>query len=321
VFGDSDKVEVGDVALAIGNPFGIGQTVTKGIVSATGRGGMGIEDYEDFIQTDASINPGNSGGALVDAEGRLVGINTAILSRTGGNHGVGFAVPSNQARYVMDALIKDGKVARGFLGVSIQDVTPELAAQFKLKEAKGALVSDVTESSAAENAGVRSGDIITEFDGKPVSDSRQLKLMVGHTSPGAKVDLKIMREGKEKSLKLTLKHLDGPAVASAKSTRAPDSGEALKGVAVSDITPAMRRQFQLPAGVKGALITEVDPSSVAQDAGLQAGMVIQEINRQTVNSAEDAVRLTSNVKERKTLVKIWFNGGSRFILVNEEKNS
>jgi len=180
---DSDKVEVGDVVLAIGNPFGIGQTVTSGIVSATGRGGTLGLDYEDFIQTDAAINPGNSGGALVDADGRLIAINTAILSRSGGNQGIGFAIPVNLARDVMDSLIKEGHVTRGYLGVMIQDVTPALAKEFKLKDEKGALVSDVTPNSPAEKAGLQDGDIITEFNGKQVSDSRHLKLEVGRTHP------------------------------------------------------------------------------------------------------------------------------------------
>src|SRR5256885_16170393 len=187
-FADSDKLEVGDVVLALGNPFGIGQTVTMGIVSATGRGGMGIEDYEDFIQTDAAINPGNSGGALVDAEGRLIGLNTAILSRSGGSQGVGFAIPANLARSVMDQLIEKGKVERGFLGVGIQDLTPELARQFNVPDnASGALVGEVTEKSAAAEAGLKSGDVITELNGTPVKDSRNLRLMVGRLAPGDKV--------------------------------------------------------------------------------------------------------------------------------------
>ena len=195
-FADSDKIDVGDVVLALGNPFGIGQTVTMGIVSATGRGGMGIEDYEDFIQTDAAINPGNSGGALVDAEGRLIGLNTAILSRSGGNQGVGFAIPANLARSVMDQLIEKGKIERGFLGVGIKDLTPELARQFKAPDnAGGALVTQLEDRSAAAEAGVQSGDVIIELNGTPVKDRRNLQLMVGRLSPGDKVSLKVLRDG------------------------------------------------------------------------------------------------------------------------------
>ena len=183
---DSDKVEVGDVVLAIGNPFGIGQTVTTGIVSAKGRGNMGL-DYEDFIQTDAAINPGNSGGALVDADGRLVGINTAILSRSGGNQGIGFAIPVNLARDVMGSLVKDGHVTRGYLGVMIQDLTPALAKEFKLKDNTGALIGDVTPKGPADKAGLKSGDLLVEFNGKKVTDSRHLKLEVARTHPGETV--------------------------------------------------------------------------------------------------------------------------------------
>ena len=179
---DSDKVEVGDVVLAIGNPFGIGQTVTTGIVSAKGRGNMGL-DYEDFIQTDASINPGNSGGALVDADGRLIGINTAMLSESGGSQGIGFAIPVNLARDVMGSLITDGHVTRGYLGVMIQDVTPALAKEFKLKDNTGALVGDVTPKGPADKAGLKSGDLVVEFNGKKVADSRHLKLEVASTHP------------------------------------------------------------------------------------------------------------------------------------------
>src|SRR6266436_3064080 len=180
-FADSDKIEVGDVVLALGNPFGIGQTVTMGIVSAVGRGGMHIEDYEDFIQTDAAINPGNSGGPLVDAEGRLIGINTAILSRSGGNQGIGFAIPANQARNVMEGLVKDGHVVRSYLGVNIQDLTPALAKEFDLQNTSGVVVSDVVPKSPADKAGFKAGDVITDFNGKPVQDSRHLKMQTSQT--------------------------------------------------------------------------------------------------------------------------------------------
>src|SRR5437667_6902758 len=206
---DSDKVEVGDVVLAIGNPFGIGQTVTTGIAAATGRAGAVGLDYEDFIQTDAAINPGNSGGALVDAEGRLIGINTAILSRSGGNQGIGFAIPVNLARDVMESLVKDGHVTRGYLGVMIQDVTPDLAKEFKLKDSNGALVGDVTPKSPAEKAGLKNGDIIVEFNGKKVTDSRHLKLEVARVKPGESVPLKVLRDGSTKTHNKAVKDMPG----------------------------------------------------------------------------------------------------------------
>ncbi|MGZ8921352.1 MAG: Do family serine endopeptidase, partial [Limisphaerales bacterium] len=199
---NSDQLLVGDVVLAVGNPFGIGQTVTMGIVSATGRATLGLE-YEDFIQTDAAINMGNSGGALVDAEGRLVGINTAILSRTGGNQGIGFAVPVNLARYVMENLIEHGRVVRGFMGVNIQDISPGLAEKFELKDREGALIAEVTPDSPAAEAGLENGDVILEFNGKEVRDSRNLKLQVAQTGPEKEVPVKISRDGKIKELQVT----------------------------------------------------------------------------------------------------------------------
>jgi serine protease Do len=204
VFGDSSKIEVGDVTIAIGDPFGVGQTVTQGIVSAKDRGGIGIANYEDFIQTDASINPGNSGGALVDAEGRLVGLNTAILSRTGGNQGIGFAVPVNLARYVMEQIVVDGKVTRGYLGVKIQPLTQDLAKQSNLTERKGALIAEVTPGSPGDHAGLKPGDIVKEFDGKPVTNSLRLQLMVAEKVPGSEVTLKVIRQGKEQTLTVKL---------------------------------------------------------------------------------------------------------------------
>src|SRR5437588_163508 len=221
---DSDKVEVGDVVLAVGNPFGIGQTVTSGIVSATGRAGAIGLDYEDFIQTDAAINPGNSGGALVDSEGRLIGINTAILSRTGGNNGIGFAIPSNLARDVMTSLIRDGKVTRGFMGVRIQDVDPKLAHEFKLKENTGALVGEVTPKSPAEKAGLEAGDIIEDFNGKKVTDSHHLKLEVARVAPGTKVPVTVLRDGSTKHLEVTIKELPGTETLS-KNDSKKDSDE------------------------------------------------------------------------------------------------
>lgn len=318
--GDSDKLEVGDVVLAVGNPFGIGQTVTMGIVSATGRGGIGIEEYEDFIQTDAAINPGNSGGALVDAEGRLVGINTAILSRTGGNMGVGFAVPVNLARNIMDRLLKDGKVTRGYLGIQMGELTPDLAREFKAPEGGGVLVDDVIEKSAAADAGIKPGDIITEINGKPVKERRELKLLVGEHSPGGKVTVKLFRDGKEKNLTVTLKDLPPELAGTTPSAGgAQDESDALNGVTVGDIDANARTQFKLPKDLKGALITQVDPDSASYDAGLREGDVILEINRKPVTNAEEAVELSKKVQGNRTLVRVWSGGGVRFLVVDETK--
>jgi serine protease Do len=314
---DSDKIEIGDVVLAIGNPFGIGQTVTTGIVSAKGRANMGL-DYEDFIQTDAAINPGNSGGALVDADGRLVGINTAILSRSGGNQGIGFAVPTNLARDVMQSLIKDGHVTRGYLGITIQDVTPALAKEFKLKEKSGALVSDVTPRSPAEKAGLKSGDLLVEFNGKPVADSRHLKLEVARTHPGQTVPVKILRDGASKTIEVAVKTLPGTEQLAKAEKSGEDTGT-LNGVGVANLDDRTRQQFDVPKNVTGAVITEVKPDSAAAEAGLKPGDVIQEINRKHVPDAATAVQLTENASDKTTLLRIWRDGGSRFVVVDESK--
>ena len=309
---------VGDVVLAIGNPFGIGQTVTTGIVSAKGRANMGL-DYEDFIQTDAAINPGNSGGALVDAYGRLVGINTAILSRSGGNQGIGFAIPVKLANSVMDSLVKDGRVTRSYIGVMIQDMTPALARQFGVKENTGALVGEVKPNDPADKAGLKSGDVLVEFDGRPVNDGRNLRLQVAQGKPGSTVNVKVMRDGKARTLKLTLKELPGDKQLAGQSKHDGDNQEALAGVAVTDLDTATRQQFGIPADVKGVVVAEVEPGSAAYEAGLRPGSVIQEINRQPVKTAEDAIKLTENVKDKTTLLRVWNKGGSRYVVVDESK--
>ncbi len=316
---DSDKAQVGDICLAIGNPFGIGQTVTMGIVSATGRGGLGT-DYEDFIQTDAAINPGNSGGALVDAEGRLIGINTAILSRSGGYQGIGFAVPINLARTVMTSLITSGRVVRGYLGVMIQDVTPALAQEFNLSSDKGALVGDVSPHSPAERAGLKSGDVIEEFNNKPVTDSRHLKLQVAETAPGSHVPVKVLRDGRQETLNVTVKELPGEKVAKADNGDNNNS-DTLNGVTVGDLDSTTRSRLGVPGSLKGAVVTNIDQDSASYEAGLRVGDVIQEINRKPVDTADDAVKLTENVKDKHVLLKVWSKsgglGGSHYLVVEE----
>ncbi len=316
---DSDNVQVGDVVLAIGNPFGVGQTVTTGIVSATGRGNLGIEDYEDFIQTDAAINPGNSGGALVDVEGRLIGINTAIFSRSGGNQGIGFAIPSGLARNVMDSLIKHGHVTRGYLGVMIQDVTPALAKEFKLKESTGALIGDVVPKGPADKAGFKNGDVVLDYNGKKVTDSRRLRLAVGETKPGTTVPVKILRDGATKTLEVTVQQLPGSEQLAKNNAPNGNDNGTLNGVSVSDLDQQTRQELKLPENVKGVVITEVQPDSPAAEAGLKPGDVIQEINRHPVKTAEEAVRLTEDTKDQVTLLRIWSNGGSHYVVVDESK--
>ena len=326
---DSDKLEVGDVVLAIGNPFNVGQTVTMGIVSALGRSSLEINQYENFIQTDAAINPGNSGGALVDAEGRLIGINTAIYSETGAYQGVGFAVPINLARSVMERLIKFGKVTRGYLGVSLQmEITSDLMQEFSLPDQSGAMVGGVSPNTPASSAGIQSGDVIRELDGKKVADSQQLRLIISQTAPGTKVTLTILRAdaGKkpvEKTIAVILDTL--PRDLASRGNRAPPERESaptqdsLDGVEVTDLDADMRHQFNIPGSIRGALVSQVEGDSNAAEAGLRQGDVILEINRQRVNDADDAVELSKKARGDRVLLHIWREGGSSFIVVNNKK--
>ena len=314
---NSEQLQVGDVVLAVGNPFGIGQTVTMGIVSATGRATLGLE-YEDFIQTDAAINMGNSGGALVDAEGRLVGINTAILSRTGGNQGIGFAVPINLARYVMENLVENGRVVRGFMGVNIQDITPGLAEKFELKERQGALVSEVTPDSPAEEAGLKAGDVVLEFNGKAVRDSRNLKLQVAQIAPGKEVPVKISRDGKVQELEVTLKEFPQDKALAKGKTAPGESGDVTDGITVDDLNAAARQQFNIPNNIKGAVVVDVAPDSPGYEAGLRPGDVIVEMNRKTVRNSEEAVALSEGVKD-DVLLRVWSRGGTRYVVLKKSE--
>ena len=314
-FAESGKVAVGDVVLAIGNPFGIGQTVTMGIVSATQRGGMGIEEYEDFIQTDAAINPGNSGGALVDTEGRLVGICTAILSRSGVNQGVGFTVPANLARGVLKQILAKGHVVRGYLGVSIQDVTPELRKEFPVPQGHGALVGGVAEGSAAALAGLESGDVIVAINGQPVVDSRSLKLKVGETLPGEMVGLKVLRHGEEKLFNIKLQEMQDHPATNKSNNFDHQADDSLRGVTLSEIDEAARREHDLPSTLKGAIVAEIDEDSVAYDAGVRVGDVIQEINHQEITRADDATAVMHKADGKRLLLRIWSQGGSRYVIV------
>ena len=255
----------------------------------------------------------------MDVEGRLIGINTAIFSRTGGNMGIGFAVPSELARNVMDSLIKYGHVTRGYLGVMIQDVTPALAKEFKLKETTGALIGEVVPKGPADKAGLKDADVVLEYNGKKVADSRHLKLAVGETKPGSTVPVKLLRDGATKTLELTVQELpDSEKLARNSGPSESDNGT-LNGVTVSDLDRQGRQEFNIPENVKGALITEVQPDSPAAEAGLKPGDVIQEINRQPVKTAEEAVRLTEHPKDKVTLLRIWSNGGSHYVVVDESK--
>ncbi len=304
-WGDSDALEVGEIVLAVGNPFGLNQTVTMGIVSAVGRANVGIADYEDFIQTDAAINPGNSGGALVNVRGELVGINTAIFSTSGGYQGIGFAIPSNMVKSIMNSLITKGKVIRGWLGVSIQSITPELAKQFNLKGEKGVLVSDVSENGPAEKAGLKRGDIVVEYDGKSTDEPNQFRNMVANTPPGEEHTIKVLRNEELITLKVTIGELPGDQQQAEGSV----SENALKGIGVQDITADMARKLNLPARVKGVIVSDVDENSPAANV-LTQGDVIQEINRKKVGSVKEYQEITAGIKKDENVLLLVFRGGS-----------
>jgi serine protease Do len=291
VLGDSDRVKVGDWVLAIGSPFGLQKTVTAGIISAKGRS-IGQGPFDDFLQTDAAINPGNSGGPLVNMSGEVVGINSAILSRTGGNVGIGFSIPVNMAKQIYTELAAKGKITRGWLGVSIQPLTPDLAKGFGLKEPSGVLISDVVQDSPAAAAGIASGDIIIEFDKKKVETPQELQKVVAATQPGRAVPLKVWRDKSEKTLEIKIGETPDDNVA-LKST---NKGKGLLGLDVRPITPELARQLNL-RNPEGVIVFQVDEDSAASEAGVQRGDVIREVNRQRVRSLQDFEKATKDVKD------------------------
>ncbi len=318
-FADSDKLRSGDIVIAVGNPFGLTQSATMGVVSAVGRGNMGIIDYENFIQTDASINMGNSGGALVDYEGRLVGINTAIFSRSGGNQGIGFAVPSNLARTVMESLLKTGKVERGFLGVGLQPLNDDLVKAFNLPNDNGALISEVQPGSPAEKAGIQTGDVVVSINNKKIENPHELQLMVAAMAPGSKVDVKLVREGKEQAVTVNLAERPSKGLIAGKPEATQDEPDVLDGVTVADIDADTRKEFNLPDTTKGVVISQIDADSPSAAAGLQRGDIVVEINRQPVTNAKQAVDLSEKVKsEKKVLLRVQSHGITRYVVVERK---
>ena len=303
VLGDSDKLQVGQWAIAIGNPFGLDRTVTVGVISATGRSNMGIETYEDFIQTDASINPGNSGGPLLNIYGEVIGINTAIVAA---GQGIGFAIPINMAKNVVSQLIKKGSVSRGWLGVSIQPVTEDIARSFGLKNTAGALVADVMSGSPADKAGIRQGDIITRVAGKEIKDAKQLQLVVADIPIGQNTEVMILREGKSQTLTITIASSDSAEAKSAHST-APASG--WFGLYVDEL-PRSARQ----SGVKGVIVTEVDPDGPAADS-IQQGDIITSVNQRRIANLDEYSRALKEAEKRGSVALLVRRGDASIYIV------
>ena len=320
--GDSDKVRVGDVALAIGNPLGIGQTVTMGIISAKGRAtaGPGSGSFEDFLQTDAPINHGNSGGALINTLGELIGINSQILpGENGGNIGIGFAIPSNMAKTVMDQLVKNGKVRRGQLGVSVTRVTSDLAAGLGMPEAKGVIVNSVLAGSGAERAGVRQGDVITAINDAPVSDTNAFRNRVAGNGPGSEVTLTVLRDNKEQKIRATLGEFTEEAAREQNQNEggpSSRSGGGKLGISVEPLTPDVAQELQLKPGTTGVVVNSVDPAGPAVEAGIQRGDVIQEVNRQPIKSADDLRAAIEKSAGKPLLLLINRRGETAFVAVH-----
>jgi Do/DeqQ family serine protease len=320
-YGDSERVKVGDVVLAIGNPLGIGQTVTMGIVSAKGRstdrgGESASASYEDFLQTDAPINRGNSGGALVDMKGELVGINAQILSPSGGNIGLGFAIPSAMAHSVADQLINGGIVHRAKLGVTVQGVTPEIAESLGLKDNHGALVSSVESGSPADRAGVKVEDVIVGFNGHDVSDSNSLRNIVASTRPGSAAEVKVLRDGRTETLTAHVVERDGDKASATRGSRRGDGegqGESGYGMTLSPITPQLARQLDVPASTAGVVVTDVDPDGVAANAGVRAGDVIKRVNGRDVSTVASLRTALNGTSGKPALMLVTREGADIFV--------
>ena len=310
---DSDAAQVGDVVLAVGNPLGVGQTVTMGIVSAKGRQ-TDSDSFQDFIQTDAPINQGNSGGALVNLRGELLGINSQILSPSQGNIGIGFAIPSNMAKRVMDDLRKDGRVRRAQLGVVIQPVTADMAASLGLKQAKGVIVSSVAPGSAAEHAGIKQGDILTSYNGQPVSDINTLRNRVAETTPGTNAPVVVMRDGVEKTLTVKLDEREVSRSARSDSADSEADKSAL-GVSVAPLTAQAAERAGLPRDARGLVVQDLDPDGRAADAGIQRGDIIREVNRQAVQSVEELRAAVRRTSDRPALILVQRGDRSLFVTV------
>ena len=315
-WGNSDKLKVGEIILAIGNPYGLRHTITMGIISALGRVGMGISDYEDFIQTDAAINPGNSGGPLVNASGEVIGVTNAIFSTSGGYQGIGFAIPANMVKNVMDSIVSEGKVVRGWLGVQIQPLTADLARQFGLKDDNGVLLVDVTEGGPAAKAGMKGGDVVVEYDGKKINDPFHFKNMVAETKPGKQVFIKIVREGNLLTANVTIGELpvDNQVIPNV------EIDNALKGVSVQEITDEYRQKMNISEKDRGVIVSNIDEDSPALGI-INKGDIIIEIDRRPVTSTKEYTKVISGIESNQNVLALIMRGGVRQYITIPAKTS
>ncbi len=313
-FGDSDEIQVGESVIAIGNPFGLAQTVTFGIISAKGRSNIGITDYENFIQTDAAINPGNSGGPLINLKGEIIGVNTAIFTRSGGYQGIGFAVPIKMARRIMEDLINKGSVSRGWLGVGIQDISGDLAKAFGLKDTNGSLITSVMSGTPAEASGIQKGDVIVKLQGKLIRDSNQLRNEVAAAKAGSTVEVNLIRKGELKTIRVTLGERPANPIAASQRPEA----ESLLGITAQELTPELAQQYSLEQET-GVVITDIETDSAADKAGLRAGLLITEVDQKVIHSLADFQQTIQEADfEEGILFLVQSNQGSRYIIVKSE---
>lgn len=314
--GDSDRIRVGEWVLAIGNPFGQQNSVTSGIVSARGRSDVRIVDYADFIQTDAAINPGNSGGPLINMSGEVVGVNTAIMSRSGGSEGIGFAIPSNMVKYIVDQLRTHGSVTRGFLGIGIQNLTPELAAWFKAEQNRGVLVAEVVPDSPAEKAGLKKDDVIIELDGKPVRDSASFRNQVAMTDPGKDVNLTILRDGERMTKRVEVGTLDNETAEAVVPAKDDSQGERL-GMLLEPLTEETAKRLGYE-GLSGVVVSQVAPGSPAMRAGIRPGALITEVNKKEVANIQEFRAALKEGRNGSTLLRVREGNSSRYVAIEIE---
>jgi len=312
--GNSSTLRLGETVIAIGYPFDIGLTVTRGIVSALGKS-LKLVAYEDFIQTDAAINPGNSGGALINMRGELIGINTAIASRSGGSHGIGFAIPIDFARTIMSSLVDFGKVVRGYVGIDPQDITPDMIDYFELEDSEGVIVTQVAEDTPAEKAGVRQGDVIVEFDGEKVRGEDQFRMMAAGRKPGSKVEVVVIRDGERRKLELTMG--ERPELREETEEGVEDISPLFLGTGLQTLGDEQRERLEIPSQVSGVIVTDVQRGTPAADAGLRSGDVIVEVNRAKVEDLSDFREIMDGYGDDKVMLVIYRGGGYFYTIVRK----